>query len=498
MLKSMLTPQEAWESLQSHNSHYYEKYAAAYGGDAKLLRTTGRVKSFWKRNSKCKIHIPIAADIAAVSSDLLFSEEPHLRLYQNGKEVLEGTQRDRLDQITKKNGLHYKLNEGGETCAALGDVYLKIGWSKDELEMPTISVVQPDCAWAEYLLGTLVCIHFFTVYKIERQTRVYHRIYERYERGTITMQAYRGDEYNLGADEGNDVLQKYGYETVITPPINDMLAVHIANVRPNRLNRLSNLGRSDLDGLRDMMDSLDETYSSWMRDIRLAKARLIVPAEFLRRDTSQLFGDNRFTYEFDEDVETLVAMDIDSEKAGQGAITPSQFDIRSEDHKTTCMELIERIVTIAGYAPQSFGLNIQGTAQSGTALSIREKKSFSTKGKKQTYWQNPLEDIITALVRLDATLYPGNGLNQEATVTVSFADGMADDLTTVATAIDLLNRAEAISDEAKVQMQHPDWNENQIKIEVDRIKAQYGRNVETPNPALGDYEDEDTEDGGDQ
>jgi A118 family predicted phage portal protein len=497
LLTSMLTPVEAWESLQSHNAHYYEIYAAAYGGDARLLRKTGRTKSFWKRNGKCRIHIPIAADIAAVSSDLLFSEEPHMRLYQGEKEVLEGPPRKRLDQITQKNGLHYKLNEGGETCAALGDVYLKLAWSKEELEMPTISIVQPDCAWAEYLLGTLVCIHFFTVYKIERQTRVYHRIYERYDRGKITMVAYRGDEYNIGADEGVNVLEQYGYESEIKAPINDMLAVHISNVRPNRLNRSSNLGRSDFDGLRDMMDSLDEAYSSWMRDIRLGKARLIVPAEYLRRDISTLFGESKFTYEFDEDVETLVAMDINTENL-TNTITPSQFEIRSDEHKTTCLELIERIVTIAGYAPQSFGLNIQGTAQSGTALTIREKKSFSTRGKKQTYWQNPLEDIITALLRLDAALYPGNGIDQTASVTVSFADGMADDLTTVSTALDLLNRAEAISDETKVQMQHPDWNENQLKKEVGLIKAQYGRNIDEPNADLGDMEDESNEDGGEQ
>jgi hypothetical protein len=37
------------------------------------------------------------------------------------------------------------------------------------------------------------------------------------------------------------------------------------------------LGRSDFSGLEISLDTLDEAHASWMRDIRLGKARLIVP-----------------------------------------------------------------------------------------------------------------------------------------------------------------------------------------------------------------------------
>ena len=96
------------------------------------------------------------------------------------------------------------------------------------------------------------------------------------------------------------------------------------------------MGRSDYDNLRDLMDALDESYSSWMRDIRLAKARLIVPAQFLRRKPEEMFGDSMNrppTFEFDEDVETLVALDTQSGSLGgdgeSNKITPSeQMNIR--------------------------------------------------------------------------------------------------------------------------------------------------------------------------
>ena len=120
------------------------------------------------------------------------------------------------------------------------------------------------------------------------------------------------------------------------------------------------MGRSDYDNLRDLMDALDESYSSWMRDIRLAKARLIVPAQFLRRKPEEMFGDSMNrppTFEFDEDVETLVALDTQSGSLGgdgeSNKITPSQFSIRADEHQKTCVALVREIVTGAGYSPST-------------------------------------------------------------------------------------------------------------------------------------------------
>ena len=236
------------------------------------------------------------------------------------------------------------------------------------------------------------------------------------------------------------------------------------------------------------MDSLDETYSSWMRDIRLAKARLIVPAEYLRRKPAEMFnGDNRFTYEFDEDIETLVALDIDPERVGT-SITPSQFSIRSTDHAMTCSDIIRNIVTVAGYAPQSFGLDIQGMAQSGTALHIREKKSYNTRGKKQTYWKSPLERIMTAMVHLDAVLYPQAGSDSDDNVKIKFADSMSNDISTMSSALSMLNSAAAVSTEMKIQMLHPDWTQKQIAEEVERIKKETGMWMNDAMAEMGDLE----------
>lgn len=487
MRYEFLAPQKAWEELCTHRNRYYRRYIAAYNGDRAELSATSENGLFWSRAGKAKVHVPVAADIATTSSDLLFSEEPTFTCYDEQTEDKGSKQQKRLDTLISLNAINRKLSEGAETCAALGDVYLKLNWFPERVDYPVLSVVQGDSAWAEYFMGELQGVHFFSVLRIDSGTGVYLRLYERYEKGYIYSGIFRGDQSNLGLELPETELAKLGLARETKAPINELLAAHIPNVKPNRRHRDSEMGRSDFDELRPLMDSLDEAYSSWMRDIRLAKARLIVPAEYLRRKASDMFKDGQYTYEFDEDIETLVALDIDPER-GANTITPSQFAIRSEEHAATCSDIIRNIITIAGYSPQTFGLEISGAAQSGTALNIRRQKSYSTRGKKENYWKPATERILTSMIHLDAALFPNEGSEMDDEVKMRFAAVEGNDISTMSSALQMLNSAAAVSTEMKVQMLHPDWTQKQVDEEIRRVKAENGLNIDNPDAGLGDLE----------
>ena len=474
-----MSAQEAWDRLQEHTKAYYAMYSAVYSGGPREMRQTARPRSFWKRPSKQKIHVPIAADIAATSSDLLFGEEMQIYVNDDKEERIDECQL-RMETITTKNNFHALLCEAAESASALGDVYFKVCWDRERQDYPIIRLVQGDDAWPEYRLGVPFAIHIFTDVKqgnLEGMKTTVFRTHECYMKGRIETQLYRGTTDSLGTQLDDWELEQLGIEPVIEVPVDAMLAIHIPNIRPNRMFRGSFMGRSDFDNQRDLMDALDEAYSSWVRDIRLGKARLLVPAEYLRRNVSEMFDTDRQipTFEFDEDVETLCALDVNTDHAS--GITPSQFSIRSHDHQVTCIDIMTRIVTGAGYAPQTFGIGVEGIAQSGTALRIREKKSYSTTGKKQAYWQDALEELLTSMVHLDSRLYPGKGSREDVHVHVRFSDVITGDLPTTAQSLQLLTAAQAASTEVKVKLLHPDWTSAQVDNEVKMIQDEYGLNL---------------------
>jgi hypothetical protein len=201
----------------------------------------------------------------------------------------------------------------------------------------------------------------------------------------------------------------------------------------------------------------------------------MVPETFLERRPD---GNGGFKFTFDTEQEIFTPLEMDPMSAKESGITLAQFDIRTTEHRDTALELMDRIITNAGYSPQSFGLKIEGRADSGTALNIRERKSFITRAKKQAYWKNAIEDMLLIMQQID-----NEHLGQRYTPfrpNVEMQDSLTNDLVQTATAVELINRAEAASIETKVRLLHPDWETDQVKTEVAAITKERGI---APDPA---------------
>lgn len=466
-----MTAHEAFENLRAYRESYYSLHAAFFSGNQSLLRQSATGDMFWRRSvSRRKIHVPVAGEIAAASADLLFSEAPRFKARGAAEEQGAGAQR-RLDAMARGTGLLSKLCEAAESCAALGDVYLKVNWDRDAAEYPLVGVVQADCAWPEHTGERLTALHVFTEQRPACDPGKTFRVHELYEPGRISMRAFAGNHDELGHELPAHAVRGMGFQGEMATGVRELLAAHVPNLKPNRFSRSPFFGRSDLEGNTLLMDALDEAYSSWMRDLRLGRARLIVAREYLRKMPPEYDEGARYggAFYFDEDEEVVCSLEIDPTIGGSKGIENTQFAIRAAEHAETCRELLERIVTGAGYSPQTFGLRIEGRAESGTALRLREKKTFSTKGKKESYWRAALEGFLTALVRFDSRAYPDRGSDPEGWVSVEFADGVANDLGSLSEAALNLSRAEAASRHTLVSLLHPDWDEEEVTREVRRI-----------------------------
>jgi hypothetical protein len=458
------------------------EHSAWYSGDAELLANfyteylsknlqsfpypMQNSESFWGRQIKNQgeifVHVPMAGDIAETSANFLFAESPIVKVAQAHEQKAAQSYKDTqtgLDEMLMDSGFFPRILEGAETCAAIGGVFVKLAWDYEVSPYPIPVIVQADRAIPEFKFGFLTAVTFWKVVDADESGSKVYRLLERYEKGLISYKLYLGTTSRLGReislsahDETKDL------ENIDT--IDELLAVYVPNVLPNRLDRSSYLGRSDYSGIEGLMDSLDEVFSSWVRDVALAQARIMLPEQFLDKSS----GTGRFNI----DKMLYVKLDIDPTSITGNAITPQQFDIRAEAFEKTSLNLLDRIITSAGYSPQSFGLNIQGRAESGTALSMRERKSFSTKGKKENYWQFALKKLVRVMMMIYNDELNGT-LDVDVDLNISFNDGITNNLGELSNSVKMISDAMAASTDTKVRLLHPDWDEEQITAEVDRI-----------------------------
>lgn len=437
---------------------------------------------FWGRpsatgNRKARLHVPIAADIATVSADLLFSESPQF-VVEAGNEAAQ----KRVD-LLNQGTFHAQLLEAAELTSALGGGWLRLVWDKERADHVMVDTVSADNGIGEWWMGRLQAVTFFTEFTDADKSTVLRHL-ERHEPGAIFHGLYRGTRDTLGtpvplADHPSTapLAELVDEEGAIPTGVTTLTAAYVANMRPQRrwrrIEPLAEVGRSDYDGAEPMMDALDECYTSWMRDLRLAKARLIVPEYML----TNLGKGQGMAWDEDREIFTQLNMAPADERADQ--ITPQQFAIRVEEHQRTASQLVGDILRAAGYSRGSLGDATEAGAQmTATEVVARERESARTRDKKTRYWSQALDSLLTTWLALDATIYNTGASGQVATV---WPDASQPDAESLARTVEIISRAEAASTEVKVRMLHPDWDDAQIMAEVTAIKAEGGMNV----PDLG-------------
>jgi A118 family predicted phage portal protein len=467
---------------------YYDRIAvddAWYSGDrGRLARIYGREhktprRRLWSRRSTAhrpgrdtRLHVPLAGDIAQTSADMLFSDMPRIV-------VDDARTQTRLDQILDAGHVQQMLSSAAEQCAALSGVYLRATWDRDLVDRPLLTAVQPDNAVPEFRFGMLAAVNFWRELTGSTTQLVWRHV-ERHEPGRIVHALYQGSGDNIGRrvplTEHPDTvalagsIESDGEST--TTGIRQLTACYVPNMTPNRLHRGSPIGRSDYAApIYDQLDGLDEVWTSWMRDIRLARARLIVPDGYLRSN-----GPGKGA-SFDEDAEVYAQLNMPPTE--NGGITLSQFDIRVEEHQRTAEALTRQAAQSAGYAARSFGLDQDGgQARTATEVDSDDDKSMITRRKKAGHWKQGLADILLALLDLDAVHFR-SGVTPERP-RVEFSDGVAESPLDVAQTLDLLNRAQAVSTATRVKILHPDWDDKEVAAEAAAILRETG--TAAPDP----------------
>ena len=489
------------------------EWSAWYGGDPEALRTiyavgspagslnqtqSARVPWYrawtrWARNRQTQgaaiLHVPVASDVSAVGASLLFAEAPIVRVPEAheaadleegdvpppaSSNTAAGKAEDRLRVIWKEGGVVNRLLEAAELASPYGGVYIYPAWDVAVAPFPIMAVTPADCAIPTFRWGILTAVTFWREVFVKDSVVWRHlEVHETQSGGKahILHGLYEGTSDNLGPQRALAVRSEtFDLQPEIVLPFDELDVEYIPNSRPNRLFPKSAQGGSDYQGSEGLFDSIDETYASWMRDIRLAKARIIVPEDFL--DPKGMF---------DTEQEVYQQLRIDPETAAKVGMVAHQFAIRWQEHQKTIDGLMIPVASNAGYSPSTFGIGItDGTqgAESGKALRIRQNRTQLTLLRKGHWWGPAIADWSEHALLIDATVF-SSGVDAFRPV-VKMADSIATDPSELAATAALLRSAEAASDEVLVELVHPDWGADEVAAEVARIQDQRKSSVPSP------------------
>ena len=431
-----------------------------------------------------RLHVPLPADLAATAAGLVFSEPP--KLTAGTPQVQE-----RLEQLVD-DGLFTLLLHAAEANSAFGDVYLRPVIDEDVLPgRAFLATVHADGAIPTIRWGRLVEVTFWSTLLVDGDVHV--RLLEHHEvvggAGRIVYAVHEGNADHLGrpvpltehaaAAHLADLVDE---ESAQATGLKRLDVARIPNAGPQRkwrtLGPLKYLGRSDFDGNEQWFDALDDVWTSWMRDIRLARGRIIVPEYML---TSNGPGQGA-TFDAEREVfTTLQAMP--GQQQGNG-ITTSQFAIRWAEHQATANEIQQVAMRHAGLSAQTLGEEGGDVAMTATEAQARERLSFTTRGARITgSWRPGVADAIELLLEVEAANFSGPAPERPG---VEFGDSVSESPETTARTVQLYRAAQAISIDTAVRMAHPDWEDDQVAEEVRKIQAESDGGAEVdPEASFG-------------
>ncbi|MBP2331242.1 hypothetical protein JOF56_011627 [Kibdelosporangium banguiense] len=482
----LIEPNTQWpppghDRLRTH----WESWRAWWSGDIRELKKYTPQTApggYWERKRNKpggrEIHLPLASDIARTSGELVAGDTPALDF---GDTSLTG----QWDDLSQTIGWANRLIEAAEVASPLGGSFLRPAWDDRVADYPLLTVVPGDEALPEFRFGHLWSVVFVEElpppagWKAQRSGEVWRHL-EHHELGQIRHELWLGSSSDVGRQlplAEHPSTNYFPHQIDTTPIRPGLLCEYIPNYLPNPLVRLP-LGRSDYQANETFFDALDTSWDSWMRDIDLGKNRLLISREMLDPVT-QTGGRGGFlgrgrkdtpAKAFDIDAEVFTPLEMPAEDQGKPApITPVQFKIRYQEHAETVAALIEQIVSRAGYAPQTFGMHVEGQL-SGTAMRRREHRSYRTRERKRRYMRPPVERCAETLMLINHVMFSGPKPTKRPTLAWRETD-QADPKETAET-VNLYRQAKAMSCYIAVAMAHPEWDDVQIKEEVARIEKE--------------------------
>lgn len=164
----------------------------------------------------------------------------------------------------------------------------------------------------------------------------------------------------------------------------------------NNVDDNSPLGISVYGNAFDTLHALDICYDSFVREFRLGKKRIIIPAAAVRTIVDPETGVLRRYFNADDEAfEALATDDPDKLK-----IQDNSTELRVEEHIAAINALLSVLCLQVGFSAATFSFDMQNGLKTATEVISENSKTYKTIGTFQTQIKAAIEKMVINIIEL--------------------------------------------------------------------------------------------------
>lgn len=460
-----------------------EREAREQAAEGRALRKNDRA---WLRHmhgwdmERDYICDPLARRIAFGFADFLFSEQPEITAPDDNEQLL-----GELDHLAEINKLTARLHRAERIVVSEGEAWWKLHVNQATADVPLLTWNSRLDVVPMFDGDQPTAVAFFTERLVRPEpyvdgdeddlTDVHYRHAEIHTAGRVVNVLYRGTKDQLGRRVPLEHLAStvaYNPEWVHGLPI-------LAGRVVNDLDDDDTLGVSEYGPVRDLLLALNEAVTIGIENARLTgQDRIFVAGRFRQMDGS--FDASMQVFEVEQDTSTL------GEGSGQPPIYGVEKSYDAEPLWLHITNLVKATVRSVGLVPQWVGEDIDGQAESGTAIRLRFLPTINAANGKLREWGDELPKILQRMLMVVALPVANGGFGRGSTEVgvpaVEFTDPLPTDTSQTLVDVAAAVAAEIMSRRTAIRELHPEWDDDQIDAELAEIAGELAPAPPPPPP----------------
>ena len=366
------------------------------------------------KNRRKLFYLNLSKAVCSELAGMVWTDQTDITVSTNGFTPTETNPDDPLqkfvDKVLKKNNFQRKMLEAVEQAAALGGEALKV-WAdfkrtEDGVAIPeTIKLKIGYCQADQFVPIAWDNADVQEAVFISRQAKggyYYTRLeFHKWDGETyyITNELYRSDMYKMGSNEPQDILGVRIPLATLFPLMDEETAIqgieaslfsYFRTPTANNVDDNSPLGVSIYANAMETLHALDICFDSFVREFRLGKKRIIVPARMVKNVIDPVTGVMRRYFDAtDETYEALSTDDPDNLR-----IQDNSVELRVEEHVEAMNAFLNIFCLQVGLSAGTFSFDAKGGLKTATEVVSENSKTYKTVKN----FQNMIKPAVVRLV----------------------------------------------------------------------------------------------------